>query len=255
MPQSLRRLLIAGALLALVGGLGSLIRSRLGIEFDVESVRAFAEGLGPMAPLLFILVVAGRALLWLPSQVVLIAAGLCFGTVTGGLVGGAGLMISGAFLFSVARYAGREAIEKRMGRRGTHLLEITSRRTGAVAFGLACGYPISPLSPLQAAAGLTPMPLPNFLLSAFVGGGIRAAIFAYFGNALLNPTLSTLLSASALFLAALAIPFAFPSGRAWLREIFAAPPPASASSSVSSSASVSTAPPTGRSKTKDAAAE
>ncbi len=221
MPKNLRRLLIAGLILAVVGGLGSVIRSRLGIEFDVESVRAFADGLGPTAPFLFVFVVAGRSLLWLPSQVVLIAAGLCFGTVTGALVGGAGLMISGVFLFAGARYAGRDAIASRIGARGEHLLGLASRRTGAVAFGLACGYPISPLAPLQAAAGLTPMPFPNFMLSAFLGGGIRAAVFAYFGNALLTPDLGALVSSTAVFLLAIAIPFAFPSGRAWLRELFA----------------------------------
>lgn len=221
MPRPLRRILIAGLILAVVGGLGSIIRGRLGIEFDVESVRAFADGLGPTGPLLFVFVVAGRSLLWLPSQAVLIAAGLCFGTVTGALVGGAGLMISGAFLFTVARYAGRDSIAARVGARGEILLGLASRRTGAVAFGLACGYPISPLSPLQAAAGLTPMSFPSFLLSAFVGGGIRAAVFAYFGNALLAPSLGALLSATAVFLLALAIPFVFPSGRAWLRELFA----------------------------------
>lgn len=220
MPKTLRRILIAGLILAVIGGLGSVIRARLGIEFDVESVRTFADSLGPKGPFLFVFVVAGRSLLWLPSQAVLIAAGLCFGTVTGSLVGGAGLMISGAFLFATARYAGRDAIASRIGARGQHLLGLASRRTGAVAFGLACGYPISPLSPLQAAAGLTPMPFPNFLISAFVGGGIRAAVFAYFGNALLAPSFGALASATAVFLLVLAIPFAFPSGRAWLRELF-----------------------------------
>ena len=220
MPQILRRILIVGAILVVVGAVGGVLRNQLGIAFDVESVRAFAEGLGPSAPFLFILVVAGRSLLWLPSQVVLVAAGLCFGTLVGALVGGAGLMLSGVFAFSVARYTGRDAIAKRIGKRGERLLELASRRTGAVAFGLACGYPVSPLIVLQTAAGLTPMSFPNFVLAAFIGGGIRAAVFAYFGNALLDPSAGALITATAIFLVAIAIPFAFPSGRAWLKALY-----------------------------------
>lgn len=224
MPATFRRLVITAAILAVVYLVGAWVRQRLGIEFDVESVRRFAVELGPTAPLLFVFVVAGRSLLWLPSQVVLIAAGLCFGTVVGAIVGGTGLMISGLFLFLVARYAGRAAIEKRLGPRLRHALDFTSRRSGALAFGLACGYPISPLSPLQAAAGWTPMPLRNFVFASLVGGSIRAGIFAYFGNALLEASFTSLAAPIAVFAVALAIPLAFPGGRSWLRSILAGPP-------------------------------
>ncbi len=220
MPSTLRRLLIAFAILSFTFAVGGWARERLGIELDVDSVRHFANGLGPMAPLLFIFVVAGRSLLWLPSQVVLIAAGLCFGTVVGAIVGGTGLMISGLFLFGVARYAGRDVIEKQLGPRVRGLLQFTSRRTGAVAFALACGYPVSPLSPLHAAAGWTAMPVLSFVVSAFAGGLIRAAIFAYFGNGLADASWSSLAAPLVVFALALGVPLAFPGGRAWLRDIF-----------------------------------
>ncbi len=213
-----RRLLTTAVALALLFGLGSLARSRLGLELDVESVRAFAQGLGTAGPALFVLVVAGRSLLALPSQIVLIAAGLCFGTLVGTLVGGAGLMLSGLFLFTLARYAGRQAIEARIGPRQRQLLEIATHRSGAVALAIACGYPLLPLTPIQAAAGLTPMPVGFFIPAAFVGGLIRASIFAYFGNSLIDLSLKSFLQTLGLFAVLVAIPFAFPTGRAWLRE-------------------------------------
>lgn len=222
MSPTLKRLAISLAILAALFVMGGWARDRLGIALDVESVRAFASDLGPTAPLLFVFVVAGRSLLWLPSQVVLIAAGLCFGTLVGALVGGAGLMLSGLFLFLVARYAGREVIERRLGDRVRGILDFTSRRSGAIAFGVACGYPISPLSPLQAAAGWTPMPVRNFVVSAFIGGAIRASIFAYFGNALVEASWTSLAAPVALFGVAVAVPLVLPSGRRWLREILSA---------------------------------
>jgi uncharacterized membrane protein YdjX (TVP38/TMEM64 family) len=214
------RLLVVTLLVAFVIGLGTMLRGQLGISLDAESVRDYVLGLGPMAPLLFVAIVALRALLGLPSQIVLIAAGLCFGTLIGAIVGGAGLMLSGLFLFWVARHAGRETIERQLGPGVRDVLDFTTRGSGAIAFGLACGYPISPLSPLHAAAGWTPMPVANFIASAFVGGMIRAGIFAYFGDALTRTSWSALLAPVAAFAAALAIPLCFPAGRAWLRRLF-----------------------------------
>jgi uncharacterized membrane protein YdjX (TVP38/TMEM64 family) len=221
MNESLRRSGIIAVAIVAVYAVGTWFRGTLGIEFDAESVRDYVLGLGPLAPILFVFIVAFRSRLGLPAQVVLIAAGLCFGTAVGALVGGAGLMTSGLILFIGARYAGREAIEKRLGPRVKHTLDFTQRRSGIVALALACGYPISPLSPIHAAAGFTPMPTANFMAAAFLGGLIRSAVFAYFGNAMTEASRTALLTPLAFLAVAMAIPLATRSGRAWLRNIFA----------------------------------
>ena len=249
MPPRTRRLLVLASALLFIFVVGGWARESLGIALDVESVRAFAESLGPAGPFLFVFVVAGRSLLWLPSQVVLVAAGLCFGTLVGGIVGGAGLMISGLFLFTGARYAGRDAIEQKFGPRIRRLLDFTRRRSGAVAFGLACGYPLSPLSPLHAAAGFTSMPVRNFVLSSFMGGAMRASIFAYFGNALTETDTTALVLPLVVFALALAVPLIFPSGRQWLRDLFtsATPSPSAAKASPAPNAPNAPAPQADRS--------
>ena len=216
----LRRLFFVAAAASSILFAGHWLRGRLGIEMNIEAVRGLVESMGPMAPLLFVFVVAGRTLLWLPSQVVLIAAGLCFGTGLGALVGGAGLMLSGGFLFGLARYAGRDSIERHVGTQGRALLEFTSRRRGAVALALASSYPLAPLSPLQASAGLTAMPLASFIVAAFVGGTIRASTYAFFGNAMLELESYRMAGAVVLVLILVALPLALPGGRRWLRELF-----------------------------------
>jgi uncharacterized membrane protein YdjX (TVP38/TMEM64 family) len=226
MSSTVRHWIIVLLVLALLIAFGSQLRAQLGIDFDVESVRAFAEGLGPMGPLLFVGVVALRGFLALPSQVVLIAAGLCFGTALGAIVGGTGLMLSGLGIFFAARYAGRSEIEKRFGRRLGRLLDASGHRAGAAVLAIGSGYPISPLSPLHAAAGLTSMTVGLFVVAAFVGGLIRATIFAYFGNAMTEASLAPLLYVSLATAIVLAIPLTFPSGRAWLRMLFAPAAPA-----------------------------
>ncbi|MBW2498493.1 MAG: TVP38/TMEM64 family protein [Deltaproteobacteria bacterium] len=218
MTSTLRRSLVALAIVALALAVGSWLRGELGLELDVASLREFAQGLGPAAPILFVGLVAFRAALALPSQVVLIAAGLCFGTGIGTLVGGTGLLISGLGLFCLARYAGRDVVEERLGQRFARLLDLAGRRAGALALALGSSYPIAPLSPIQAAAGLTPMSVMLFLVAAFAGALARAAAFAFFGNALMESSLSAILYATLAFAAFLLAPLMLPRGRAWARQ-------------------------------------
>ena len=91
MPKTLRRILILALVGAFLWGTSRLLNSWLGIEFGIDSLREFAEGLGPAGPLLFIGIVAGRTFFGLPSQVVMIVAGVCFGTIVGTAVGAVGL--------------------------------------------------------------------------------------------------------------------------------------------------------------------
>lgn len=212
--------MVLGLVLALVVLMGAQLRSSLGIDFDVESVRAFAEGLGPMGPILFVGVVAMRGLLALPSQVVLIAAGLCFGTAIGTLVGALGLMLSGLAIFLGVRYAGRSSIEKRARTRMGRILDASGHRAGAVAIALGSGYPISPLSAIHATAGLTPMTVGVFMIAAFAGGLIRASIFAYFGNAITEADRTAFVYSAIGLAIVLVVPFLFEGGRRWMSAIF-----------------------------------
>lgn len=220
-PKSppIRRALIVLAVLTALVLVGARLRSSLGIELDVDSVRSFAEGLGALGPLLFVGIVAGRAILALPSQVVLIAAGLCFGTLVGTLVGGTGLMLSGLAIFVGTRYAGQDQVEKHLGPRMGQILAISGRRFGAAALAIGSAYPIAPLSPIQAAAGLTPMPTGVFVVAALLGSLVRAAIFAYFGNSIAEASLTSILLGTLPFVVIVGIPLLTKGGRAWLRRV------------------------------------
>ena len=199
--------------------LGMFVRGRLGIDLDPESIRQWVLAAGPIAPILCVGLVAGRSFVGLPSQVVLIVAGLCFGVFWGTLYGALGLEISGLITFQVSRMAGRDAVHRTIPDRIRPLIKRAGERPGALFITLATGYPVGVLTAYHALAGVTPMKFGVFTLALALGAIPRAASYAYFGNSLLAGELKLILTATAIILALLASPLLFPSGRAFLERV------------------------------------
>src|SRR6185503_13687277 len=88
--------------------LGHLVRGWVGVEeLSPAGVRAAVDAFGWQGPLLFFLLVVFRQFLAMPAWLILPAGGLCFGTAAGTALGAAGIVVSGALKFSVARWVGR----------------------------------------------------------------------------------------------------------------------------------------------------
>jgi uncharacterized membrane protein YdjX (TVP38/TMEM64 family) len=200
------------------------LRRAVGLEFDPESVRSFVEALGAWAPLAYVGVVAFRIPLGLPSAIVLIAGGVLFGGPAGTLYGAAGLMLTALMVFGGARWGGRDAVAARLPERLRPLLEIAGSRLGAVFIALATAYPMSVISLCHLLAGITRMSLPVFVVAAGVGALGRAALYTYFGSSLLEADLGRILLATFALLAAMLVPLAFATPRAWLLQTLARPP-------------------------------
>ena len=76
MPTSQKRLLMTTFIILAALAIGGWTRNRLGIQFDVEAVRVFAESLGAAGPILFVFLVAGRSLLAAESMTNLISSSI-----------------------------------------------------------------------------------------------------------------------------------------------------------------------------------
>jgi uncharacterized membrane protein YdjX (TVP38/TMEM64 family) len=198
-----------------------LLRESLGLSWTLEGLRAAVENVGVWGPVFYVLVMAFRSVLLLPSQVVLLAGGLCFGGLAGGLYGGLGLWLSGVWLFGLTRGVAREEVGRRVPagiRRG---LEVAGTRGAAGILTLATAYPVGFLTGYHAAAGLTPMSFGLFALALGAGAWPRAWIWAAFGSALSEGGRPLWLAGGALTLALL-LPLLHPGARAFLRRQFAA---------------------------------
>jgi len=243
MSGNLRRLIVVG-----VGTVGVLLavamtRRALGIEFDPVSLRAFVSDLGPLGPAIFVGLTGFRLLLGMPSQLLLVVGGLCFGAVAGTLYGALGIALSGLSLFLMARWAGRDAVVGRVPERLQLLFDGAGSRTGAGIVAVGTGYPMGPISAYHTFAGVTSMTLLSFSLAVLVGSLVRSATYTYFGSSLIDGTVTSLVVALGLLVGVGLLPFAFSRSRQWiLRVVLGRGEPDLASASSSSLAEEDSTP-------------
>lgn len=207
-------------LLLLVVGLfvaGGVVRGRLGIEFEANSIQQAISGLGWKAPAVFVALVVFRHFLLMPSVVVLSAGGVCFGTALGTTFGALGILLSAALKFGVGRGIGRDWLRPRYGQ-AMRALERRVETAGPFLVGLATAYPTGPMGPVHWASGFSTLAAFPFLVAVAVGAPLRAFAYSFFGSTLLAPGTPRFYVATLLLGIAALLPLAHPSVR---RRLFA----------------------------------
>ena len=200
---------------ALAIGAGHEFRASAGIGLSPESLRAWVQGLGPLAPLAFFGLVTFRSILLLPSAVVLTAGGLLFGAPLGALVGGAGLLASALWCFGAARLMGREWVQSRIPAR-LRPLEERAESFGPPLIGLATAHPMGVMTPLYFAAGLSRIRFAPFVAVCAIAGPFRAFLYAWLGAQLVDFGSPRFWAATLVLLAVAVLPLAHPRVRRWL---------------------------------------
>lgn len=99
----IRAVCLGVALLALLGIIRALPTERL-----IESLKDYADILGPWAPVGFVLLFISLTLFFLPGVPLNILSGVIFGPLIGGLLTAVGSNGSAALSFLIARYLGRD---------------------------------------------------------------------------------------------------------------------------------------------------
>lgn len=208
-------LLAVGAAGLLLVRAGYSFRASAGIELSPESLRAYVQTVGPIAPAVFLGMVTFRSVLLLPSAVVLTAGGLLFGAPLGTLIGGLGLVASALWCFAAARWMGRDWVQSRIPAR-LRPLEERAESLGPSLIGLATAHPMGVMTPLYFAAGLSRIRLAPFLAACAIAGPFRAGLYAWFGAQLVDIGSPRFWAATAVLVAAAVLPLAHPRVRRWL---------------------------------------
>jgi uncharacterized membrane protein YdjX (TVP38/TMEM64 family) len=169
--------LATGALLLLPGVRLSLAHAvSLMTHGDLESFRAYLLSFGVWAPLVSVGLMQVQAVLApLPSFPIMYANGLLFGTLWGGLLSWASILLSAILCFGLARCFGRPVVERVVSPAALLWADRHVTRFGAFAIFLARLLPVTSFDLLSYAAGLTPMRLLPFC--AATGLGMTPAIF------------------------------------------------------------------------------
>lgn len=208
---------MAVLLLLLLGS--SLLRDAMGVEWSADSVRETVRNSGVWAPLLLISMLAFRFLLLIPSQILLAAGGLLFGTVSGTLYGTLGLLCGGLVQFAIARGAGADAVTSRLPPRFDGALALARSRAGVGALTILSGYPVGPITAFHLGAALTGMAIVPFIGAVAIGSFVRAGTYAFFGSSLVAGNRA--LIALVVLAVVAGLPLLHPKTRSWLRQVFA----------------------------------
>jgi uncharacterized membrane protein YdjX (TVP38/TMEM64 family) len=192
-----------------------VVRERLNLEWNVESLRRFVQSLGLWGPLAYIAILTLRFIVLIPTSILLLAAGMMFGPVYGTLYAGIGLFGSGMWKYGLASIVGRDVMLAQLPERLQQWVRrVAEQKMSAWALAGVCAYPFFPKQIFQFAAILSGMSLIVYVAAITIGGFIQAAIFANIGEAIYSG--AGLATATGLFVAALLIPLIVPSWRRWM---------------------------------------
>ncbi len=198
------------------------IRGSLGIPLDPQALRDWINGVGPAAPIAFVLLVTFRSFLAIPSQLVLIVAGLCFGAAMGALYGALGIAASGMGAFFVTRYVGLRPLERRIPERMREFIDQAGERPTAAFVAVGTAYPVGAIIVYHALAGVTATRVGVFAVALCFGAIARSATYSFFGSSLIAGGIMPILQATAVIGVGFGLPLLFPATRTWLlRVVFA----------------------------------
>lgn len=133
-------------------------------------IAAWVEGLGAWGPIAIILLETAQALLApIPGQAIEAVSGYLYGPWLGTLFPMIGMVIGSTIIFGLSRRFGRPLVIRLIGHKSMDLMDDLVRRGGAPFFFLIWLLPGAPDDLACVAAGLTPMPIRQFLVLMLVG--------------------------------------------------------------------------------------
>jgi len=132
--------------------------------------------------LLFILIMGIQGLLVpIPSEIVLLAAGMIWGLVGGGIMGVIGSMAAALLCYYISRKGGRPLAEKFVGKSAISLADDFIHKYGMSAIIIARLLPFIAFDPISYTAGLVDLDVKKYSLGTFIGSIPRAFFYSWLG--------------------------------------------------------------------------
>ena len=141
--------------------------------------------LGFLGILLFIIIMGIQGLLVpIPSEIVLLATGIIWGIVGGGIMGIVGSMAAALLCFYISKKGGRPLVKKFVGEKAIDLADNFIHKYGMGAIIVARFLPFIAFDPISYASGLVDMDVKKYSLGTFIGSIPRAFFYSWLGSIL-----------------------------------------------------------------------
>jgi len=151
-------------------------------QFDVAALESWIQNAGVLAPLLFMLVYAVGAVLFLPGTVLTLAGGALFGPLLGTFYNLTGATIGAVLAFLISRYLASDWVAGKTGGRLKQLINgVETEGWRFVAFVRL--VPLFPFNLLNYALGLTRIRFSHYLLATYICMLPGAFAYTYLGYA------------------------------------------------------------------------
>lgn len=152
-----------GSLLAVIAATAVAARV-LRVPLELEALREWVRGLGPLGPLALILMRGAAAVALLPGSAVSVAAGALLGPALGVVVVSAGKALGAGVAFLISRYLARDAVGRWLSQKGKlRRFDAFVGTHGALVVAVMRLLPVIPFSVQNYAFGLTPIGFGTYL--------------------------------------------------------------------------------------------
>jgi len=152
-------------------------------RFVVEWVVNPIASLGILGIFLFVIVMALQGIIVpIPSEVILLSAGLIYGVFGGGVMGIIGSMGAGLLCYYLSRKGGRPLARKFVGDSALNMADKFIHKHGIWAILIARFIPFIPFDPVSYASGLVDFNVKKYSLGTFLGSIPRAFFYAWLGD-------------------------------------------------------------------------
>jgi uncharacterized membrane protein YdjX (TVP38/TMEM64 family) len=149
----------------------------------LASALTWIHGLGPVAPLVFLLIYIVACVLLLPGSVLTLGAGAVFGVAYGIVIVWISAILGATAAFLVGRYLVRDWVARKIAANPKlQLLDTTVTREGWKIVALMRLSPVIPFNLLNYAFGATRVSLRDYVFASAVGMLPGTAMYTYLGS-------------------------------------------------------------------------
>lgn len=154
---------------------------------SISEIKAYIGSFGIFAPIVFILLQILQAVVApIPGAILVIAGGLIWGTILGGLLSIIGAFTGSVICFALSRILGRPFIEKIMRKEDIQFVDNFFQRYGFLAILVLRLIPLLPFDAISYCLGLTKVDIRKFATATLIGMIPGTFLYSYIGFALVE---------------------------------------------------------------------